>query len=346
MPELRMDLITHEWVVIATERSRRPNDFRKPSEDGSPKPEHVPNCPFCVGGEAMTPPEVEAFREAGTAPDTPGWWVRTVPNKFPALAPQGDLSLRMQGVYTLTDGVGAHEVIIETPKHNETPSTMPTHQWREVIRMYQNRLRALAQDTRFKCLLPFRNEGKPAGASLEHPHSQLVALPFVPPVLQAKLDGITRFQAEQGRHPFEVVLEFERREGTRVILDTEHYLVYAPYASRSPFEVQIVPKTPRAHFADLPDEERDAFADMLQETLKRLDTVLSSPPYNFMLFTAPVNTNTDVSAFWWHLRIAPRLSIDAGFELGTGMGINITAPEDTARYLREAVAPEQAVAQH
>lgn len=345
MPELRLDLITREWVVIATERSRRPNDFRKPAEDGAPKPEHVPNCPFCVGNETMTPPEVCAFREAGTAPDTPGWWVRTVPNKFPALAPQGDLSLRAEGIYTLTDAVGAHEVIIETPIHNQTPSTIPPAQWREVVRMYQVRLQQLAQDPRYQCLLLFRNEGKPAGASLEHPHSQLVTLPFVPPVLKAKQEGMARYQAEQGHHPYEVILNHELSEGTRVVMDTPHYLVYAPYASRAPFEVQILPKRQRAHFADLPDDERDAFAEVLQQTLQRLDAVLNTPAYNYMLFTAPVNTNAD-EAFWWHLRIVPRLSIDAGFELGTGVGINITAPEEAARFLREATLPTEPLVHH
>ncbi len=345
MPELRQDLITREWVVIATERSRRPNDFRKTGEDGAPKPEFVPNCPFCVGNEGMTPPEVDAFRDPETAPDTPGWWVRTVPNKFPALAPQGDLTSRTHGIYTLTDGVGAHEVIIETPVHNQTPSTMPASQWREVVRMYQVRLQRLAQDPRYQCLLVFRNEGKPAGASLEHPHSQLVALPFVPPVLRAQIEGIARFQAEQARHPYEVILEYELCEGTRVVLDTPHHLVYAPYASRSPFEVHILPKQRRAHFADLPDEERDAFAAVLQETLKRLDATLGTPAYNFMLFTAPVNTNPEAE-FWWFLRLVPRLSIDAGFELGTGVGINITAPEDTARFLREATVATESLSHH
>lgn len=333
MPELRLNPITREWVVIATERSRRPHDFKKADETPAPKPDHVANCPFCVGNEAMTPPEVEAFREAGSQPDTPGWWVRTVPNKFPALAPEGVFQPQPVGVYLRAEGVGAHEVIIETPLHNHTPATMPAEQWREAVRMYQRRLQALCRDSRYKSLLLFRNEGRTAGASLEHPHAQLVALPFVPPVIQSLVDGIVRYRAEHHKDPFEAILEQEHREGVRLVHTAPHYTAFVPYFARVPFEVWIVPHAPQAHFEQVGDSERDAFADILQHVLQRIDAVLSQPPYNFMLFTAPVNTGAEVE-FRWFLRIVPRLTIDAGFEIGTGVGINITAPEDSARYLR------------
>ncbi|MCX7925144.1 MAG: DUF4931 domain-containing protein [Fimbriimonadales bacterium] len=333
MPEIRWDLITEERVIIATERSRRPHDFKKSDTPAEPKPEQVANCPFCVGNETLTPPEVDAFREVGTAPDTPGWWVRVVPNKFPALAPEGDLKPRESGIYTFADGVGVHEVLIETPKHNETPVAASPNQWLEAMRMYQRRLQVLSQDERLKTVLIFRNEGRAAGASLEHPHSQLVGLTFVPPVLQRHIEGVQRYRSRHGRHPFEAIIEQELREGVRVVRQTERFLLYAPFASRAPYELVILPLEPIARFEQMSDEMLREFAQLLQDALRRLHAVLNDPPYNFMLFTAPCAYDEE---FWLHLRIAPRLSIDAGFELGSGVGINITAPEDAAHYLRDA----------
>jgi UDPglucose--hexose-1-phosphate uridylyltransferase len=332
MPEIRWDIITEERVIIATERSRRPHDFKKADAPVEPKPEFVPNCPFCIGNETMTPPEVDAFREAGTSPDTPGWRVRVVPNKFPALAPEGDLQPRTQGIYTLSDGVGVHEVIIETPRHNETPVATPLEQWTDALRMYQRRLQVLSADERLKTILIFRNEGKAAGASLEHPHAQLVGLTFVPPVLQHHIEGVQRYRSRYGKHPFEAIIAQELREGVRVVCQTERFLLYAPFASRAPYELMILPLEPVARFEQITAESLQEFAELLQDALRRLHTALNDPPYNYMLFTAPIGYDGE---FWLHLRIAPRLSIDAGFELGSGVGINITAPEDAARYLRE-----------
>ncbi len=320
-------------MIVATERSRRPHDFKKPDAPPAPAPEFVPTCPFCVGNESMTPPEVDAFREDGTAPDMPGWWVRTVPNKFPALAPDSHTDPSTEGVYTRTGGYGVHEVIIETPRHNETPVVAAAQQWRAAIRMYQRRLQALAQNERLKTVLIFRNEGRTAGASLEHPHAQLVGLPFLPPVLQRYIEGVARYQSRHGRHPMEAILEQELREGVRVVNQSARFVVYAPFAARAPYELAIAPTTPALQLATMDTDALTEFADVLQDALRRLDAALGNPPYNYMLFTAPIGSD---GVFWEYVRIAPRLSIDAGFELGTGVGINITAPEDAARYLREA----------
>lgn len=334
MPELRWNPLEREWVIIATERSRRPHDFKKSAETPPTKPAWVENCPFCVGHENQTPLEVDAFRDPDSAPNTPGWWVRTVPNKFPALSPEGVLTPQERDIYRTAQSVGVHEVIIETPLHNQTPATMPEEQWREAVRMYHHRLRTHAQDPRYGSLLLFRNEGRSAGASLEHPHAQLIALPFVPPVIQKHLAGIQHYQAEHGRHPVEAILEQEHREGARLVRTTRHYTAFAPYFARVPFEVWIVPNKAQAHFHEICDSERDEFADLLRWVLQRIDTVLGTSPYNFMLITAPLHQHAEVD-FWWYLRLVPRLTIDAGFEIGTGVGINITAPEDSARFLRE-----------
>jgi UDPglucose--hexose-1-phosphate uridylyltransferase len=333
MPELRRDPVTGEWVIIATERSRRPHDFRKSDSTDSPKPERLDSCPFCPGNEGQTPPEVCAFRQEGTQPDTPGWWVRTVPNKFPALATEGTLSHRQEGLYEWTDAVGAHEVIIETPLHNRHPATLPTADWQEAIRMYQERARQLQQDPRIRYVLLFRNHGRTAGASLEHPHSQLAALTLVPPEVQRKLEGVARYYEQHGRCAYCDMLSQELASGRRLVLQNEHFVAFTPFASRFPFEVCIMPKRCAAHFVDEPPERLQAFATTLQQVLQRLYRVLNDPPYNYMIYTAPINGGQE-PRFHWHVILSPRLSIPAGFEMGTGIYINITAPEDAAQYLR------------
>ncbi|MCS7065801.1 MAG: galactose-1-phosphate uridylyltransferase [Fimbriimonadales bacterium] len=335
MPELRRDPVTGEWVIIATERSRRPHDFRKDAESDSPKPERMDNCPFCVGNESLTPPEISAFREADSPPDTPGWWVRTVPNKYPALAPEGELEQRNLGIYEVMNAVGAHEVIIETPLHNQHPATMPLDQWYEAIWMYRERALTLQQDPRLKYVLLFRNHGKPAGASLEHPHSQLAALPLVPAAVQRKIEGMTRYHDQHGRCLYCDILAQEIAFGKRVVLQNEHFVAFAPFASHFPFEMCILPKHHAAHFAQEPPDVLRWFAATLQEALQRLYSLLGDPPYNYMIYTAPINLGYE-PLFHWHLTLVPRLSIPAGFEMGTEIYINITAPEDAAEHLRTA----------
>jgi len=333
MPELRCDPVTGEWVIIATERSRRPHDFRKSEASDSPKPERLDSCPFCPGNEGLTPPEICAFREADSVPDTPGWWVRTVPNKYPALTYEGDLNAHRVGLYTVMNAVGTHEVIIETPLHHQHPATMPLNQWQEAIRMYCERTLQLQRDARFQYVLIFRNHGKTAGASLEHPHSQLAALPLVPEAVQRKMDGLRRYADQHGRCLYCDMLAQERQSRERVVLENAHFIAFTPFASRYPYEVCLLPKHHAAHFAQEPPEVLQAFAATLQEVLQRLYRVLDDPPYNYMIYTAPINLEHE-PLFHWHLTLAPRLAIPAGFEMGTGIYINITAPEDAAHDLR------------
>lgn len=335
MPELRRDPVTREWVIIATERSRRPHDFRKEAANSGSVPERLESCPFCPGNEGMTPPEICALREAGSAPDTPGWRVRTVPNKYPALSTEGELNRHGFGIYDVMNGIGAHEVIIETPLHHQHPATMPLEQWREAIWMYRERALALQHDRRFKYVLLFRNHGKTAGASLEHPHSQLVALPMVPRDVQLKIEGIARYYDYRERCIYCDMLAQETAFGKRVVLENAHFLAFTPFASRFPFEVCIVPKHHAAHFPQEPPEVLDVFAATLQEVLRRLHHTLSDPPYNYMIHTAPINVEPE-PLFHWHLVLAPRLTIPAGFEMGTGIYINITAPEEAAAHLRNS----------
>ena len=333
MPELRKDPITQEWVIVATERGRRPSDFTHLTIAEPDKPEYSPTCPFCPGKEQLTPPEILAFRE-GREPNTPDWWVRVVPNKFPALAIEGELNKRGVGMYDMMTGVGAHEVIIETPKHNLDPSMLGLNQLAEVLWAYRERYLDLRKDKRFKYILIFRNNGKVAGASLEHPHSQLIATPMVPIEVVTELQGAERYYQFRDRCIWCDMVQQEINQGTRVVNATEHYVAFEPFASKFPFETWLLPKTHQANFAAMTRDRMVEFAGLLQDSLARISRCLSSPPYNFALHTAPCDSE-DSDIFHWHMVIMPRLTIAAGFEMGTGIYINVTSPEDAAQYLRE-----------
>lgn len=338
MPQLRKDPVTREWVIIATERSRRPSDF-KPSEDLIGRPAFSPNCPFCPGNELMTPPEVLAYRPADTLPNSPGWWVRVVPNKFPALAIEGELDRVGFGMYDMMNGIGAHEVVIEGTEHDRSIADVSRVQAQEVLWAYRDRFLDLQQDRRFQYILLFRNHGKVAGASLEHPHSQLIALPMVPNHLLLKLEGAKRYHDYHDRCIFCDMVKQEIRFGERVVCMNDDFVAFCPFASKYPFETWIMSRT---HVPSFVQEDRpriNAFTAILQETLKRIANALHHPPYNFMLHMAPINQEQQRD-FHWHLSITPRLTIAAGFEMGSGIFINVTAPEEAARHLREVAILE------
>ena len=333
MPELRKDPITQEWVIIATERGRRPSDFTHLTIAEPEKPEFSPTCPFCPGKEAMTPPEVLAYRESRER-NSPDWWVRVVPNKFPALAIEGDLNKRGIGMYDRMNGVGAHEVIIETPKHHLDPSTVSLYQLTEALWAYRERYLDLRKDKRFKYILVFRNHGKVAGASLEHPHSQIIATPMIPIEVVNEFQGAENYYKYHERCIWCDIVQHETEFAQRVVNQTEHFLEFAPFASKYPFETWLLPKHHEASFATMTRERITEFAVIMQDALRRISKCLNNPPYNFAIHTAPCDRE-DSDLFHWHMVIMPRLTIAAGFEMGTGIYINVTSPEDAARYLRE-----------
>jgi len=331
MPELRRDPITGEWVIIASERAKRPSDFashalgRELESDG--------NCPFCPGNEGMTPPEIMAFRHPGSQRNGPGWWVRVIPNKFPALGIEGDLNKTGRGMYDWMNGVGAHEVIVETPEHELQLGFLDNRQIEDVLWAYRARYLDLKKDPRLKYILIFRNYGRVAGASLSHPHSQLVATPVIPGVVASELQGARRYAEYRDRCVFCDILRQEAEEEKRLVAQNEHFIVCEPYASRTPFETWLLPRRHCASFAAISADEQTGFAAILGETLRRLHFCLDDPPYNYNIHTAPCDSDED-AGFHWHLSIAPRLTIAAGFEMGTGIYINVTPPEMAADYLR------------
>ena len=330
MPELRKDPITGRWVIIATDRAKRPDDFIR---DPVPPPSSR-ICPFDYGNEHKTPPEILSYRTSGGR-DQEGWRVRVVPNKFPVLGIEGDLNRQGEGMYDKMSGIGANEVIIETPDHAATLGDLSDKQIEEVMWAYKERINDLKKDRRFRYILLFRNHGEGAGASLEHPHSQLIALPVVPKRVQEEVDGARQYYSFKERCIYcDIILE-ERRAGTRLVTETEQFAVIEPYAARFPFETWILPKRHSSHFEDTDAASLAELGRILRNTIRKIEKVLEQPAYNFMLHTAPMQ-EPPLAYYHWHMEIIPRLTKVAGFEWGSGFYINPTPPEESARFLREA----------
>jgi len=334
VPELRKDPITGRWVIIATDRAKRPTDFVRDRVEirGSGF------CPFCPGNESKTPPEIHSYRKDGSARNTPGWSLRIVPNKFPALGIEGTLNRQGQGLYDKMNGIGAHEVIIETPDHLQTLATMPVRAVEDVLWAYRDRILDLKKDRRFKYVLIFKNHGDAAGASLEHTHSQLIALPVVPKRVREEVDCAKEYYSYKERCIFCDIIAQEKEDGARVIAENQSFIAVAPYAPRFPFEMWIVPKVHQSAFEESQKHEFEQLAAMLKDMLTRLDKVLDSPAYNHIIHTSPIPEASN-DYYHWHLEIMPKLTKVAGFEWGTGFYINPTPPEESAKFLREALVP-------
>lgn len=332
MPELRKDPVVGRWVIIATERSRRPTNFG----DG-PTLNPKAFSPFAEGREDMTPPEVFAIRPGGGPANSPGWQVRVVPNKFPALQIEGTLDRRGEGLYDKMNGVGAHEVVVEGPDPNLQLADMPVEQIQRILQAWKERMLDLQKDKRFRYVLIFKNHGARAGATLEHPHSQIIATPIIPKMVQEELDGARHYFELKERCVFTDIIDQETSDGNgrRVVCTTDQFIALEPFAPRFPFETWILPREHRSSYQTITDPaEFLDLARILKDTLQRLNAALDSPPYNFVLHTAPLG-EADLPYYHWHLEIMPKLTRVAGFEIGSGFYINPTPPEDAAQYLRE-----------
>ena len=335
MPELRRDPVVGRWVIIAAERRLRPRQFEA---NGAAKLAGGPEvCPFCPGHEEFTPPEILAYRPAGTTPNGPGWLTRVVPNKFPALQIEGDLERRGEGIYDRMNGIGAHEVIIESPDHAKELSELSIEEIERVLLAYRDRMRDLQNDHRFRYILGFKNHGASAGASLSHGHGQLIATPIIPEVVQEELDGALRHYRLKERCVYCDMVDQELREGRRLVREEDGFVAIAPFAPRFSFETWILPKRHHASFVAIEGEAVQALASILRDTLARIRRALDGPDYNFLIHTAPCR-EAQMEHYHWHLEIFPRIAHVAGFEWGTGFYINATPPEESAQYLREMEA--------
>jgi UDPglucose--hexose-1-phosphate uridylyltransferase len=336
-PEFRRDPLHHAWVVFAPERQRRPQDYAT----AILKPGALD--PFAEGNERLTPPEVFALRKEKTRPNEPGWRVRVVPNRYPAMRIEGQLESVPHGLYDRVTGIGAHEVIIETPDLKTALEDLTISGMAEVFASYRERMLDLDKDSRFLHIYVFKNFGPNAGASIAHAHSQLVALPVVPPHVEAKLVRAREHFAAKQRSLFADILHTERTEGSRMVAENDNFALFCPYASRFPFELAVFPRRHQPDFTACSPNELHDLAEVVRFALQRLNSVLEKPGYNLLLHTAPLKRTVNerfASAkhdYCWHVEIVPRFQSFAGFEIGLGAYINTVYPEDAARFLRGEV---------
>jgi UDPglucose--hexose-1-phosphate uridylyltransferase len=329
MSELRRNAVTGRWVIVNTDPKKRAADFTRESVIVTPDP----TCPFCEGHEHMTPHELMATRLHGGAANGPGWSVRVVPNQVPVLRVEGALERHGEGLFDKMTGIGAHEVIIESPRHEDTLATMSESAIDGVLWAARERMRDLKNDRRFKSIVVFKNHGAAAGALVGHSHSQLVALPIVPRDVRDELVGAqAHFQAKE-RCVYCDILRQETREGTRLVSENADMVALAPYAPRYPFETWILPRRHQSHFEDAWRHEYTALARLIADVLKRMNKALENPPYNLLIHSAPVN-EAPVEHYHWHVEIMPKVTRTSGFERATGCYVNPTSPEEAAEVLR------------
>ena len=340
--ELRKDYLLDRWVVIATERGRRPTDFAKQKKEQA----QASVCPMCPGNEHMTPPAVLAYlKQNGAikkAKDENGfrhknWLIRCVPNLFPAFAPPKDPADQTNIMKSESFGcaIGHHEVLVESPNHDDDPADAEVPQLLHVINGYIDRLRELSAKPYVKYVSIFRNHGAEAGASLSHAHSQIIVTPFVPTIVDKELAASKTFWNQHEKCVFCDIIEKESKS-PRLVHDNSRFVVFAPYASVHPMEFWILPKKHAANILSLNQNEKKAFAETLKASLKGLKDLVNDPPYNYG-FHLSINRNAE-NYYHWHLEVYPRLSIWAGFEKSTGIYINTVTPETAAAELKKALS--------
>jgi len=330
MSEIRQDVTTKEWVIIATERLRRPSDFQH-VEQRKEKPAYSSSCPFCPGNEKMTQPALLSCVDS----ETGAWQVRVVPNIYPAVTPDGKTARKVErGFFLSTDGAGHHEVIIETPAHNKPMALMTDAEVASVLRAYRQRYEAMTQTPNIKSIIIFKNHGLEAGTSLEHPHSQMVATTIIPRHMRNQYEVAISYFDDNGRSLYAALTNRELAAGSRIIADTKRFIVFHPFASHRPFETWIMPTDCKASFGQACEDDFTYLAQVLRLTLLKLFISLNDPDFNLVIDSAPVGEE-HAEIYQWHIRIIPRISKTAGFEIGSGIYINTALPEDTARFIRE-----------
>lgn len=335
MPTLRQDPTTRDWVILAPGRGDRPRSNHVPAARRHPSVPREPACPLCPGNEDRTPPEI--LRVSG---DDGGWLARVVPNKYPAVAPQGDLTRRETGpFFREMDGTGHHELIVETPVHDRVTPLMDAHELARLLQTYQSRYWALRKDARVNWIVLFKNHGERAGTSLEHPHSQIVALPMPPAHVRRKYEVAIRHFDDTGRCLYCDLLEAEVRAGSRIVEQTDRFVVLHPYASRVPFETWVLPTGSEPSFGEVASVDLADLGAVLARTLRGLHAALADPDFNLVLESSPVGDEFR-PYFLWHIRIVPRIAPFAGFEIGSGMSITSWMPEESAAHMRGVLALE------
>lgn len=331
MSEIRQNMATKEWVIIATERARRPEEFADWSQ--RPKMADLPpwdaDCPFCPGNEEG--PEMEVLR----LPESGPWKLRVVKNKFPALRWEGDRQRSFDGVHRWISGVGYHEVLVETPKHNLPCAEAPVTEIQRTFRAFQLRGLSMAQDRRVEHVIYFKNHGPRAGTSLVHPHCQIIGLPVVPYRVRSRVEEARRYFDDTGECVYCAMVTDELSERERVIYENGSFVVFLPYAAFSPFHTWVMPRQHESSFLNVSEVVLHDLADCMRALMRKLYVGLNDPDFNVVLRTSPVR-EWHLDYLHWYVTVVPRVTQSAGFELGSGMFINTALPEESAAFLRTA----------
>ena len=322
--ELRMDLVSNDWVVVATGRARRPSSFAK--QKRKKVVVHKSECPFCQPENIK---DVITKRERGDG----SWFVISIPNKYPAFLENNDLGRRKEGPNRIMNGFGYHEVIV-TADHKRSMAEFSLEETMMVVDLYQARYLDLMDKKFIKYITIFHNHGEEAGASVAHPHSQLLAIPVIDPDLRSSLDGAEAFCVSQGKCVYCAMIDWDIKDGRRVIYENEKFVVLCPFASQIAFEVRIYPKEHQPYFERITEDEKKFFAEALQVALSKIHKGLGDPAYNFYIHTAPCD-KANYDHYHWHLNILPKTATWAGFELGAGIEISTIEPEKAAEFLRK-----------
>jgi Galactose-1-phosphate uridylyltransferase len=332
MSELRRDIIRDKWVVIATDRALKPNDFPI-NQQGMQSVDFNGFCPFCEGNESYTPDEIAAYRPEASKANSPGWKVRTIPNKFSAFELNGGLARGNDGIYSSCNGLGKHEVLVETPQHGTDLQEYSLANIELILYMLKDRYNGISQDERIKYIHIYKNRGLFAGASLGHSHTQIVGLPLVP----EENKGIALHFNKTGQCLLCAILAQEINDQKRVIYETNHFVLICPYASRFPYETWIIPRKHTAHFGGINEKEISDLAVLLKHFVSAMLESLNNPSYNIVFVSAPVNVECPSEGYHWYIELTPRLIVTAGLELGTGYYVNPVAPEISTSILRESL---------
>ncbi len=327
MSEIRWDVVKNNWVAVAAERALKPNDFpiAKKALEASEAPGF---CPFCEGHEAFTPPEIAAYRQSSEA-NADGWLVRAIPNKFSAFELEGSLKKTNTGIFTCYNGLGDHEVIIENPQHGVEFHDLSVERIEIILNMFKERYLDLSQDERIKYIQIYKNRGMFAGASLDHSHSQIVALPFVPQENRGLVDYYHKNTSC-------LICDILKQEsgGERMVMESDYYMLLCPYAPRFSYETWIIPKRHSEHFGEITEDEIKDLAIIMKKFIALIIDCLQNPSYNLVINTAPVNVEHE-GGYHWYMELTPRLLVNAGVEIATGVYMNPVAPELAAAMFRE-----------
>lgn len=334
MSELRQNIITRDWVIMATERAKRPHQFvQKDKKNKTAILKYEPNCPFCIGNEHLSTTESYRINDQNN-----NWRVRIVNNKFPALSPDGERHRWNDGIHKTISGVGIHDVVIDHPLHNITTALLPEADIYNILLAYKERFSQIRNDKRIEVIVIFKNSGEAAGSSLEHPHSQIAATPVVPHQFRARIQEIIRYFDDNGDCIFCRTLLDEISTASRIIDENDNFVAFIPYAALTPFHTWIFPRNHYSSFEYITNPELKDLSSILKTVLSRMYYGLGNPDYNYTIRSAPL-ADQNTKYFHWYLSIVPRITKQAGFELGSGMFINSALPEESAEYLRSIDIP-------